>query len=114
VGFRSELRIERSAAGRPGLMFIIDDYEIDDHANDRLLNESCIVVDDGSTVLAPVIDWLSGSTAAGDRHTAARAALAEWDRPTQDIIGDDGFPIIGTVERAEWVIKALRALVTPA
>lgn len=50
-----------------------------------------------------------------DRYAEARAALAAWDYQTIEIIGDDGYPIRGTIARAEWVIKKLRAVIeTPA
>jgi hypothetical protein len=111
-GWYSELRIERSAAGQPSLLFIVEDYE-----NGTAQGSAAVVVKDGNATLAPVLQWLNQATATigSDRHDAARAALAEWDRPTGDVIGEDGFPIVGTVELASWVIKTLRtALELPA
>lgn len=50
-----------------------------------------------------------------DKHEEALAALDAYDDFNIEIIGDDGFPIIGSVERSAWVIKKLRAVIeTPA
>lgn len=50
-----------------------------------------------------------------DHNAEAQAALAAWDDQTIDITDDDGDIIRGTVARAEWVIKRLRAAIeTPA
>lgn len=42
---------------------------------------------------------------------AARAALAAYDDFSIELIGADGYPLIGGVERAAYVIEALRPLV---
>lgn len=44
---------------------------------------------------------------------SARQALAAHDDPSIEVIGSDGYPLIGSVERAEWVIAQLRPVVEP-
>lgn len=41
---------------------------------------------------------------------AARAALLAYDDPSIEILDKDGYPLIGSVERAAYVIAALRKL----
>lgn len=53
-GWHSVLRIERSAAGQPGLFFVIEDWDGGFKAG-----ESCVVVEDGNAFLAPVLEWLA-------------------------------------------------------
>ena len=55
-GAHSTLRIERSAAGRPGLLFIIED-----HHGGGLSGETCVSIEDGNAFLAPVLEWLNES-----------------------------------------------------
>lgn len=50
------LEIQRSAAGQPGLLFTIS-YESFDGSLDPA--ELTILVDDGNTLLAPVLEWLN-------------------------------------------------------
>ena len=51
---------------------------------------------------------------ASDRQDAARKALAAHDDPSIELIGSDGYPLTGSVERADWVIDQLRELAEPA
>lgn len=55
LGMWEEVTIERSAAGSPGLLFVITRYE-----NDQMYDQMCVSVKDGAAFLAPVIAWLSG------------------------------------------------------
>lgn len=41
----------------------------------------------------------------------AKHVLDAHDDPSLEIVGDDGFPLIGSVERAEWVINELRTII---
>lgn len=52
-GWHNTLRIERSAAGQPGLFFIIEDWD-----GGLKAGESLVVVKDGNALLAPVLEWL--------------------------------------------------------
>lgn len=51
------------------------------------------------------------TTPSTDRHEAARAALAAHDDGLTELVGDDGHQLRGSLERAEYVIRALRAVV---
>lgn len=53
VGMWEQVTIERSAAGQPGLLFVITRYE-----NDQMFDQMCVVVPDGAAFLAPVNKWL--------------------------------------------------------
>lgn len=53
------------------------------------------------------------ATSYSERFEAARLALAAHDDPSIAVTGADGFPLIGSVERAEWVIAQMRALAEP-
>ena len=53
------------------------------------------------------------ATSASERYDAARKALAAFDDFNIEVIGDDGYELIGSVERSAWVIKRLRALIEP-
>ena len=55
-GMWDEITIERSAAGAPGLLFVMTRYE-----NDRTFDQMCVSAPDGAAFLAPVIAWLSGN-----------------------------------------------------
>ena len=48
------------------------------------------------------------------RYETAREALAAHDNPAIEVIGADGFPLIGAVGRSEWVIGRLRTLIEPS
>ena len=51
------LEIQRSSAGQPGLLFTIRS-EMFDRRLAKLDREMTIVVNDGSALLAPVLEWL--------------------------------------------------------
>lgn len=51
------LKIDRSAAGRPGILVTIS-TEMYDAKYAHLNQEMTIVVDDANAVLAPVLEWL--------------------------------------------------------
>lgn len=53
TGMWEEITIKRSAAGAPGLLFIITRYE-----NDQKYDQMCVRVPDGAAFLAPVNGWL--------------------------------------------------------
>lgn len=53
------LRIDRSAAGQPGLLFTISTEMYDAERYPNLSQELTIVVKDGNALLAPVIEWLN-------------------------------------------------------
>lgn len=57
-GWHNVLRIERSAAGQPGLFFIIEDWN-----GGLKAGESVVVVKDGNTLLRPVLEWLGQQAA---------------------------------------------------
>lgn len=52
-------------------------------------------------------DWSSAT----DPRSAALKALAAHDDPSIEILGADGFPLVGSVERSAWVIAQMRTLV---
>lgn len=54
------------------------------------------------------------STSSSDRYQAATAALAAHDDPSIEVVGADGYPLIGSVERMEWVISQLRPVIESA
>ena len=51
------LKIDRSAAGQPGLLLTIETNWFD--GNPRGHNEMTIVVENGNELLAPVLEWLN-------------------------------------------------------
>lgn len=53
VGMWDEITIERSAAGAPGLMFVMTRYE-----NSMMSDRMVVCVEDGAAFLAPVNTWL--------------------------------------------------------
>lgn len=82
VGMWDEIVIERSAAGAPGLLFVMNRYE-----NDQMFDQMCVSVPDGAAFLAPVNAWLNGNPhseywqAASriNEHFAAHMAVARED-----------------------------------
>jgi hypothetical protein len=52
------LKIDRSAAGQPGILVTIS-MEMYEEKYAHLNREMTIVVDDGNAVLAPVMKWLN-------------------------------------------------------
>lgn len=82
VGMWEEVAIERSAAGQPGLLFVITRYE-----NDQMHDQMCVTVPDGAAFLAPVNAWLSGDPHSEywraahriNEHFAAHMAVARED-----------------------------------
>lgn len=52
------LKIDRSANGQPGLLFTIT-YDSVDGTLDA--QEMTVIVEDGFSVLKPVLDWLGGT-----------------------------------------------------
>lgn len=53
-GYHSILRIERSAAGQPRLLFIIESFDDDG----EVYSSSMVIVPNGRKLLAPVMEWL--------------------------------------------------------
>lgn len=51
------MRIERSSAGQPGLLFTISHDPL--HEGMYRREELTIVVNDGNALLAPVLEWLN-------------------------------------------------------
>ena len=76
IGQTYTARIDRSAAGQPGIFFII---EISDSKTGEFLHENCVVIPDGREFLAPVNEWLRDDQEVRD-YDLERAALAEWQR----------------------------------
>lgn len=66
VGMWEEVAVERSAAGQPGLLFIITRYE-----NSQQFDQMCVSVPDGNAFLAPVLHWLAGNRDT-ERHESYR------------------------------------------
>lgn len=56
VGMWDAITIERSAAGAPGLMFVMTRYE-----NSMMFDQMTVTVEDGAAFLAPVNAWLNGN-----------------------------------------------------
>lgn len=56
TGMWEEVTIERSAAGAPGLLFIITRYE-----GDQMYDQMSVTVPNGAAFLAPVNAWLNGN-----------------------------------------------------
>lgn len=56
IGMWDEITIERSAAGAPGLLFVMTRYE-----NDVPFDQMVVYVPDGAAFLAPVNAWLKGN-----------------------------------------------------
>lgn len=52
------LKIDRSAAGQPGILITISTEMYDERYSD-LNREMTIIVDDANAVLAPVMKWLN-------------------------------------------------------
>ena len=52
-GYHSVARIERSSAGQPAGLFIIDNFQ-----NNELVSNSCVVIEDLEQFLEPVLRWL--------------------------------------------------------
>lgn len=82
VGMWEEVTIERSAAGAPGLLFIITRYE-----NGMTYDQMCVTVPDGAAFLAPVNAWLNCNDPQpwvwndrGVEHRLSRTK-PEWDVP---------------------------------
>lgn len=82
VGMWEEVRIERSAAGAPGLFFIITRYD-----GDQMYDQMSVHVPDGAAFLAPVNGWLNGNDPEpwlwNDRGIEHRRAATDpkWDVP---------------------------------
>lgn len=91
TGMWDEITIERSAAGAPGLMFVMTRYE-----NSMMFDQMCVTVPDGSTFLHPVMEWLgmepySVVSSMGERYSEnivgtyqsrfdAEAVAARWNK----------------------------------
>ena len=56
TGMWEEVTVERSAAGAPGLLFVITRYD-----GDLIHDRMCVTVPDGAAFLAPVNAWLNGN-----------------------------------------------------
>jgi len=48
-----------------------------------------------------------------ETYEQAQKILAAHDDPTIEIIGPDGYPLIGLVGRSEYIIERLRRLIEP-
>ena len=74
------LRIDRSAAGAPGLLFTIEHASFD---GTLPLQDMTVIVEDGRALLAPVLKWLNFKSdyiaaSAGDKDAAARLPMSDW------------------------------------
>ena len=61
IGQTYTARIDRSAAGQPGIFFI---FSAHDTKTGEFLHENCVVIPDGREFLAPVNEWLESQPSA--------------------------------------------------
>lgn len=97
-GWHSVLRVDRSAAGQPGLLFVIEDYD-----GGLKAGETCVTVPDGNAFLAPVLDWL---------NDAPRISETDLNRMAQrfyEVASASGVIEFPSVSAKPAIVDALRA-----
>ena len=82
------VRIERSAAGQPGLFFITKFESVDGSLPEV---EQCVVVEDGRAFLAPVLAWLDPQPVRlGERSDLDTPVVGAWTA-MNDVEERDGY-----------------------